>query len=41
MKYLGVPPDDAERLLEGLPDTFDEWRLANEAFFEAADTKAA
>jgi hypothetical protein len=35
MKYLEVPPDDAERLLEGLPDTFDEWNsngASSEAF---------
>jgi hypothetical protein len=30
-----VPPDDAERLLEGLRDTFDEWR-ASRACQEAA-----
>jgi hypothetical protein len=36
-----MPAEDAERLLDGLPDTFDEWRLANEAFFETAETKAA
>jgi hypothetical protein len=39
MKGLAVPPDDAERLLDGLPDTFDEWRLAPEIRF--ANTKAA
>ena len=36
-----MPAEDADRLLDGLPETFDEWRLANEAFFETADTKAA
>ncbi len=24
--FLKVPPEDAEQLLEGLPDTFEEWR---------------
>ena len=35
MKGQGVPPDDARRLLEGLPDTFDEWnssRASSDAF---------
>jgi hypothetical protein len=40
-RLKGLPPEDADRLLDGLPDTFDEWRLANEAFFETAETKAA
>lgn len=26
MREKGVPPEDAERLLSGLPSTFDEWR---------------
>ena len=25
MTEKGVPPDDMRRLLEGLPDTFDQW----------------
>jgi hypothetical protein len=28
MQEKGVPPDDAARLLDGLPDTFDEWLAA-------------
>jgi hypothetical protein len=28
-----MPPEDAERLLEGLPDTFDEWFEARPAVY--------
>ena len=27
MRDKGTPPDDAQRLLDGLPATFDEWRV--------------
>ena len=35
MKGQGMPPEDVERLLDGLPDTFDEWNsnwASSEAF---------
>jgi hypothetical protein len=28
MREKGTPPDDADRLLDGLPDTFDAWHDA-------------
>ena len=27
MRDKGTPPEDAQRLLDGLPATFDEWLL--------------
>ena len=27
MRDKGTPPEDAQRLLDGLPATFDEWRV--------------
>jgi hypothetical protein len=28
MRRVGVPPSDAARLLDGLPDTFSDWAAA-------------